>query len=306
MSDADDRQDPRERPDDPAGTKPKVDSASLVPAVREPLVAPPPPPPDEPPPDLLPAVPDPAAAPVPAGEAPHAPRFQFLLGALSALAIAAIAAIVLLAVEGAPEKKPEAPWSAWKPTAKETAPAEIAQHVAERYTHAGGKQLVNVTGGPSPAQLVYDSGLNYAPIGGNSVLYNLCGIGAKDCRIKEGKPSIERRQLLNREVVELALYTFRYTDVDNVVATMPLTARPNGRFFKQQNQAVLIQRTDVEQALDRPLAATLAEEPPSLDSVGDAPDSVFVDSLMRQRTFRFRLQSGGVDGAYLVLRPPAG
>ena len=31
------RPDPRARPDDPAGTKPKVDSETLLPAVREPL-----------------------------------------------------------------------------------------------------------------------------------------------------------------------------------------------------------------------------------------------------------------------------
>lgn len=312
-------QDPRERPDDPAGTKPKVDSASLVPAVREPLVtgsggSDSPPPPDEPPPDLLPAVPEsggePPAPAARAAEPPHAPRFQFLLGALFALGLAAIAAAVLLATEGAPEKRPEPAWSAWKPSAAETAPAEIAQHVAERYTHEGGRQLVNVTGGPLqlnglPLQLVFDSGLSYAPIGGSGVLYNLCGIGAKDCRIAHGKPSAERRMLLEREIVELALYTFRYTDADNVVATLPLTADQKGRFAKQQDSAVLIQRTDVEPALERPLSATLTEERPSVATVREAPESVFIDQLLRQRRFTFRLQSGGVDGAYLVLRPPS-
>lgn len=310
--DAEDRIDPRTRPDDPAGTKPKVDSASLVPAVREPLVGPRAGESDseEPPGDFLPAVPDPAEQPVPAAaaaEPPHAPRFQFLLGALFALGLAALAAVVLLAVEGTPEKTPEPAWSSWKPTS-ENAPAEIAQFVAPRYQHEGGRQLVNVTGGPlqlegTPLELVVDTGLNYFPIGGKGVLYNLCGIGANDCRIAYGKPSQERALLLRREIVELALYTFRYTDADNVVAIMPLTANQKGKFAKRQNQAVLLQRPDVQGALDRPLAATLTDEEPSIRTVADSPDSVFVSQLMRERSFRYRLQAGGLDGAYLVLRP---
>jgi hypothetical protein len=317
VSDDADRIDPRTRPDDPAGTKPKVDSASLVPAVREPLVGPPPPP-EEPPSDFLPAVPDPAEQPVPAAaaaaEPPHAPRFQFLLGALFALGLAAIAAIALLAIEGAPEKDPPEPaWSTWKPTAAETAPAEIADYVAPRYTHEGGRQLVNVTGGPLqfgglPAQLIYDSGLNYAPIGGSAVLYNLCGIGSKekDCRIAYGKPSVARGMLLEREIVELALYTFRYTKADNVIATLPVTADPKTKkFADEQDSAVVIQRTDVEGALKRPLSATLTEETPSLETVKDSPESVFIGQLLRGRRFDYRLQSGGIDGAYLVLRAPS-
>jgi hypothetical protein len=307
------RQPPPERPDDPAGTKPKVDSASLVPAVREPLVGGAPP--EEPPSDLLPAVPEPAAAPAATtgtADPPHAPRFQFLLGALFALGLAAIAAVVLLAVEGTPEKKPEPVWSAWKPTAEETAPAEIADFVAPRYK-TDGEQLVNVTGGPLqfgglPAQLIFDGGLSYAPIGGRAVLYNLCGIGSekKDCRISHGKPSLARGMLLEREVVELALYTFRYTDADNVVATLPVTADPKtGKFAKEQDSAIVLQRTDVEGALDRPLNTTLTEGQPSIETIEDSPESVFINSVLRDRRFDYRLQSGGIDGAYVVLSAPS-
>lgn len=306
--------DPRTRPDDPAGTKPKVDNASLLPAVREPLVVPPAPPE---PPDADAEVLDPSAdedllpgrplEPDPFTEAPHVPRFQFLLGALFALGIAAIAVVVLLAVNGTPEKQPEPAWSAWKPTS-ENPTAEIAQYVAQRYQHEGGKQLVNVKGGPlqieeTPLDLVVDTGLNYFPIDGKGVLFNLCGIGAADCRISEGKPSQERALLLKREIVELALYTFRYTDADNVVAVMPLTANAKGKFAKRQNQAIFLQRPDVEPQLERPLDATLTDESPELGTIGDSPDTVFINSLTSQRSFRFKLQAAGVDGAYMVLEP---
>ena len=54
-----------------------------------------------------------------------------------------------------------------------------------------------------------------------TVLYRLCGLGAQ-CAINKGKPSNERGLLLQREALELALYSFRYLDgVKNVVALMP-------------------------------------------------------------------------------------
>ncbi|MFL5846865.1 MAG: hypothetical protein ACJ762_19455 [Solirubrobacteraceae bacterium] len=307
-----DRPDPRTRPDDPAGTKPKVDSQSLLPAVREPLVDPPAPP--QPPvttygDDGL--LPEPAAPDEPPAEAPHSPRFQFLLGALFALGLAAIAAVVALAVNGAPEHKDALPWSAWKPTAAETAPAEIAQYVAERYQTESGKQLVNVTGGPlqfqqTPLELIVDSGLSYFPLGGQGVLFNLCGIGAKDCRIATGKPSMERALLLRREIVELALYTFHYTDADNVVAVMPLTSNAKtGKYAKTQNQAVLLQRQDLEDQLKQPIDSTLAPQPPRVETVMSSPDINFVESLTSERDFKFKFQAAGTDGGYMVLEPVA-
>ncbi len=102
--------DPRDRPADPAGTKPKVDPSSLVaerglpvPATAVELDGP----------DLLPAGDEPhqllperlarAGAPALAGgpvPTPHAARFQFLRGGLIALGLAAVAGIVVIAVAG--------------------------------------------------------------------------------------------------------------------------------------------------------------------------------------------------------------
>lgn len=303
------RPDPRTRPDDPAGTKPKVDSESLLPAVREPLVREPAPEP-EPIPSL--AAGDDAPLPEPAvalAEPPHTPRFQFMLGALFALGLAAVAAIVLLIVDGTPEKTPDPTWSSWRPTGSDPT-AEIAEYVGQRYHHESGEQLVNVTGSPlelqgTPVQLVLNQGGNYYPINGDGVLYNLCGIGAKDCRIPVGKPSAERLLLLKRESLELALYTFRYTDADNVVAILPLGAKSfkNGKFTfrKRQDQVVFLQRRDVEEQLHRPLDTTLTATAPPVRTVAQWPDTGSVQALTGQRSFNFKLQSAGVDGAYMVL-----
>ena len=59
-------------------------------------------------------------------------------------------------------------------------------------------------------------------LSGNTIAYNLCGIGGKDCAIGVGQPSTNRLLLLRREALELALYTFRYIGgTQNVVAILP-------------------------------------------------------------------------------------
>ena len=59
-------------------------------------------------------------------------------------------------------------------------------------------------------------------LSGNTIAYNLCGIGGKNCAIGIGTPSSARLLLLRREALELALYTFKYVHgVQNVVAILP-------------------------------------------------------------------------------------
>src|SRR5947209_5781330 len=61
-----------------------------------------------------------------------------------------------------------------------------------------------------------------ALIGGNTIAYNLCGVGSTNCSIGVGTPSPDRLLLLRREALELALYTFKYiSGTQNVVAILP-------------------------------------------------------------------------------------
>src|SRR5207248_6497915 len=81
--------------------------------------------------------------------------------------------------------------------------------------------------------------------------YNLCGFG-QNCAISQGKDSTERNELLRREALELALYTFKYDhDLQSLVTFMPpaLGAPQKGVLF--------FRRQDLSVPLEHPLAATL-------------------------------------------------
>ena len=52
-------------------------------------------------------------------------------------------------------------------------------------------------------------------------MFSLCGLG-QSCAIATGKASVERGTLVRREILELALYTFKYVGgVNHVIAFMP-------------------------------------------------------------------------------------
>ena len=55
----------------------------------------------------------------------------------------------------------------------------------------------------------------------NAISYSLCG-GGSSCAIATGTPSVARGTLVRREILELALYTFKYVGgIKNVIAFMP-------------------------------------------------------------------------------------
>ena len=106
-------------------------------------------------------------------------------------------------------------------------------------------------------------------LSGNTIAYNLCGIGGKDCAIWVGTPSTNRLLLLRREALELALYTFKYiSGVENVVAILPpgrtvhdehadqeLCRRPTAqRPGKPIDLAVLFVRQELQPLLEQPLS----------------------------------------------------
>ena len=312
-----DRPDARERPPDPAGTRPRHDPRQLLPATREPLLAA----------DiegfavdddvtaegsLLPARMEPAAgAPAVAhspGQVPHAPRFQFLTGALLAIGLTAVLVMAAIAMVPSRTRHDGVAWSPWHPTAgKGDGAKQIAEYVGGRYRLTGGRQLVAVTGGPlEVAGLPLTVALREAPseggrielIEGTGVLYRLCGLGEK-CSIPFGKPSRARHLLLRREALELALYSFRYLKgVDDVAVFMP---PPPGQ---EPSQALFFRKGDVEDQLDRPLQATLPSPVPSLKTVAASPNVHFVNRLTTSTLFKFSLtQANQDDRAFLVLDP---
>jgi len=300
------RPDPRARPADPAGTRPKVDPDSLLPARRSAGLEPAIEGVAEEEPSLLPEVHGGGGA-VTAAQAPHAARFQFLLGALLALAVAGIAGGVVLSVgRGAPS--PSVNWSPWHPTSSGTGAAQqIADHVGPEYRLPTGQQLVAVTGGPlQVAGLPLTIALRADPanannislIDGKGVLFRLCGLGPK-CAIDQGKASIQRHLLLRREALELALYSFRYlSDVKQVVVFLP------PRQGQDPSQAVFFRPNDVEFELEHPLRASLEPSAPTVAGVTRSPDASLVARVTASSLYSFTLTQSNQDASvFLVLRP---
>src|SRR5205814_8586472 len=63
----------------------------------------------------------------------------------------------------------------------------------------------------------------------NGVMYSLCGLGPS-CSIASGTPSQERGRLVRREILELALYTFKYeSGIQSVIAFIPPKAPAAGQ-----------------------------------------------------------------------------
>ena len=237
--------------------------------------------------------------------APHADRFRFVLGALAGLAVAAVVAAVLLA--GRSDGGPDGGWSAWKPTADGTRGAEqIASYVGASYRGKGGKQLVAVKAGPLK---VADLDLNVALEGANGQIqvfqgeglrYTMCGLGP-NCSMAEGKPTLQRGLLLQREALELALYSFQYLPgIDQVVAFLP--PRPGEE--PTQGKALYFNKDSVEGPLGEPLASTLPSPPPLADSLR-ARDLNTIQQLAGRSVHCFSYRVGQDVSAFLVLSPPA-
>jgi hypothetical protein len=300
------RPDPRLRPSDPAGTQPKVDPGSLGGDLATFLPAPVGLPPGASPVELEPTPPEelePTAPPVATQTHQHAPRFQFLFGALGALGVCAIGILVLLL--SAPKTTPAKPWSAWRPADSGVDPAQqIAAHVAPDYRLDSGKQIVRVSGGPptlkgQPMTVGENrSGQQPARLEGNSVLYQMCG-GGHECSIKEGKPSRQRGLLLSREALELALYTFRYVGgVSQVIVTIPPAPATTTK------HALMFRAEDVAAELGRPLSYTLSAETPRVSQMNRSVDAPIVKQLTSARFYDYIAEEVPQGGAVMLLSPP--
>ena len=115
-------------------------------------------------------------------------------------------------------------------------------------------------------------------LSGNTIAYNLCGVGSNNCTIGIGKPSALRLLLLKREALELALYTFKYiSGTQNVVAILPpgttttssctgICSTPHAKTTtKRVDIALLFLHDELAPFLSQPVTATLPNQyPPSV------------------------------------------
>jgi hypothetical protein len=233
-----------------------------------------------------------AAAP-PVGRE-HRRRFLFIYGLLAAVLGAAVAGVVVYAGQTI---RPGPAWSAWKPHGGGLGAAkEIASQVSKSYRLPNGDQLVDVIAGAPLAPVVSGSTtvkipIDYVALHGtsttsdtlipvsssNSVVYSLCGLGTS-CSIAPGKPTVQRGTLVRREILELALYTFKYASgIKNVIAFMPPVAG-------KPTYVVYLQKTDLDAELRAPLVQTLAAKTP-LPSTIPARETQTVQTTTSSRTF---------------------
>jgi hypothetical protein len=244
-------------------------------------------------------------------------RFAAFYVLLAIVAGAGVGTLLVLVGRGSPAPAPA--WSAWEPTGSvERRSAQIADHVGDEYRLPSGKALVAITYSGPPTVTGPDGSSFRVPAiavrpdttagraeaddintvsAANTVMYTLCGLGPA-CSIPEGKPTVERGQLLRREALELALYSFRYLDgIDSTLVLLP--PRADG----QAATAVFLERRDLRAELDRPVDRTLTA--PLTPGVGEIqPDEqVVIDRTTRRRIYEYSYLQAQDGSPVMVLTP---
>jgi hypothetical protein len=247
----------------------------------------------------------------------HRWRFAIAYFALAVVAGAAVGGAIV-AYDRAPADAGVA-WSAWKPEGSEFSyPRQIANFIAPRYKLQSGNQLVAVTA--SKPEIPTEEGavpITHVAIvndrtgddidmheADNTVMYQLCGLGAS-CSIREGEASPERLQLLGREALELALYSFKYGDgISSVLALLPTNLVDPENPSDDQTIAMYFRKGDFATELGRPLNRTLSL-PGTLAQI-PAAEREKISRLTAPRFFQYSFQQTQVpNGAIVILAPAA-
>ena len=242
-------------------------------------------------------------------------RFGAIYVLLAIVLGAAVGIFVVLMMR--PAAADPAAWSSWRPEGRENQyPDEIADHVAAGYHLPSGRQLVGVLAGAAevrdlPIRAVLIQHPSSTPARrddvevvelGSTVMYTFCGLGAQ-CSIAEGEPSLAREQLLRREALELALYTFAYVDgVEAVIALLPVETGDPAVDTDDTASAVFFQKKDFGPQLDVPLRETLGP-PPAAGLELPSAEATVVDRLTRRRHFQYEFQPTQDLSALLQLTP---
>ncbi len=254
-------------------------------------------------------------AAAPAASAPYRSRFGFVVGALIGVVLAAIGLGVILALDASERGRPDG-WSSWQPTGRDELDAarQIASHVGVKYRLGDADQLVAVrSSGMEIQDRPLSVALRTASVGGDielidgrGVMYTLFGLG-KYGSIPGGVPSPERKLLLQREALELALYTFHYADdVDMVVTLLPPPPPEEGAEATAGElppvQALFFRPGDLQSELGVPLGSTVPARTPRPEQVDLAkPEAKRIDALTRSNLFRASFQQGQDASVFLVL-----
>jgi hypothetical protein len=250
-----------------------------------------------------------ASRPSGGGAQPHRGRFFFIYAILGLAVAAAIVGIVVYAGRSI---NPGPAWSSWKPSGGGLGAAkQIAEHVSPAYRLPDGNQLVDVIAkGPAVSSGGQTIPIPFIALRGpkgkvdqiqqvsnsDTFTFSLCGLG-QACSIATGKPSVARATLVRREILELALYTFKYVHgVKHVVAFMPPPAGTQAAYV------VYLQKSDLTSQLKTPLTHTLAPKAP-LPAKITPGEQQRIDGITQPRIYKFGLSQTQQGDAVLVLAP---
>jgi hypothetical protein len=239
----------------------------------------------------------------------HRRRFFVIYGLLGLVLAAALAGVVVYAGRTI---NPGPAWSSWKPGGGGLgAVNQIASHIAPAYRLPDGHQLVDVIVRSSS---VTSAGQTVAipliavrgPKGkvddvaqvnsSDTFMLSMCGLG-ESCSIATGKPSVKRGTLVRREILEMALYTFKYVPgAKRVVAFMPPTPGATTSYV------VYLQRDDLKPELKTPLTRTLPPKVPLANQI-TSHEQARVDALTESKIYKFGLSQTQQGEPVLVLDP---
>jgi hypothetical protein len=243
-------------------------------------------------------------------------RFAVFYVVLAVVAGAGVGALLVLVGRGSPAPAPA--WSAWEPAGSvERRTAQIGDHVGDEYRLPSGKALVAVTYSGAPVVTGPDgSSFQVRAIAvrpdttagraeaddintvnaANTVMYTLCGLGTS-CSIAEGKPTVARGQLLRREALELALYSFHYLNgIDSALVLLP--PRADGKAAT----AVFLERGDVSPELGHPLDETLTALTPGIGEI-QADEQRVIERTTRSRLYEYSYLQAQDGSPVMVLTP---
>jgi hypothetical protein len=274
-------------------------------------------------------------------QTPHTQRFRSVLAVLVGLAVGAIVIAVAVGIGGRNHNS-SAPWSSWSPPDQGNQGAQdIADRVAPLYRQTATQQLAVVTvvnlisqAAQTAAAQAQANGTTASPsaglevavkpnsnssqvslLNGNTVAYNLCGVGGRNCAIG-GTASTARLLLLRREALELALYSFKYLQSTQYVVTIlpPGRTQPTSTLTKAPptkdssskplDMAILFDRQELGPLLSQPLSASLPEEfPPTVSEMPNAPEAGLVDQVTARGLFSEQVQQAQDGSRLIVLNP---
>jgi hypothetical protein len=241
-------------------------------------------------------------------------RFRFGVAYLALAAVLGVAVGTGILLAGREGKAAGPSWSSWKPSAEENGSRiqEIVRYIARRYRLDAERQLLAVIPGlPSiqngDTRIAIRGVAVRAPVApsqqdfsfvetDNGLMYILCGGGAS-CAMG-GEASNERGQLVRREALELALYTFKYVDgVDSILAFWP------PRAGAEATHALFFRKSDFDEQLDQPLRDTLAPATALQPTTMSSLEGTLVDRLTLPHFFRAQPVQAQDGSAILVLDP---